>query len=103
MTLALVMLISIAGATPFAYITNYDNNTVSVIDTATNKVTATVPVGIGPEGVAVTPDGKKVYVANNDSNSVSVIDTATNTVTATGYGVFSPYGVAVNPTGTKVF
>ncbi len=71
-----------AGAAPFAYITNYDDNTVSVIDTATNKVTSTVPVGLGPGGVAVAPDGKKVYVANNDSNSVSVIDTATNSVTA---------------------
>ena len=39
-------------------------NTVSVIDTATNTVTATIPVGAGPLGVAVTPDGSKVYVAN---------------------------------------
>ena len=42
-----------------------------------------MPVGISPDGVAVTPDGTKVYVANTDSNTVSVIDTATNTVTAT--------------------
>ncbi len=40
-----------------------DNN-VSVIDTATNNVTATVHVGIYPTGVAVSPDGTKVYVAN---------------------------------------
>ncbi len=66
-----------------AYITNYGSNTVSVIDTATNTVTATIPVGIDPYGVAVTPDGSKVYVANVGSNTVSVIDTATNTVTAT--------------------
>ena len=39
------------------------DNTVSVIDTATNTVTATVPVGSYPIGVAVTPDGTKVYVA----------------------------------------
>ena len=98
-----------AGAAPFAYVTNYENNTVSVIDTATNKVTSTVPVGSGPEGIAVTPDGKKVYVANNDSNSVSVIDTATNSVianinSASGlYGFYNPYGVAVSPDGTKIY
>ena len=57
--------------------------TVSVIDTATNNVTATVTVGNNPFGVAVTPDGTKVYVANRVSNNVSVIDTATNNVTAT--------------------
>ncbi len=42
--LAFLMLASVAGAVPFAYITNYDDNTTSVIDIATNTVTSTVPV-----------------------------------------------------------
>jgi YVTN family beta-propeller protein len=46
-----------------AYVANQNSNDVSVIDTATNSVVATVPVGIQPLGVAVTPDGKHVYVA----------------------------------------
>lgn len=44
-----------------AYITNAASNTVSVIDTATNTVVGTIPVGnfpiVFPIGVAVTPDG----------------------------------------------
>ena len=83
--------------------TNCESNTVSVIDTATNTVTATVPVGKCPMGVAVSPDGTKVYVANEGSNNVSVIDTATNTVTATVTVGKSPYGIAVTPDGTKVY
>ncbi|MEU9048496.1 YncE family protein, partial [Kitasatospora sp. NPDC048343] len=66
-----------------AYVTNEGDNTVSVIDTATNTVTATVVVGTGPFDVAVTPDGLHAYVTNEGDNTVSVIDTATNTVTAT--------------------
>src|SRR6266404_2960716 len=66
-----------------AYITNNASATVSVIDTATNTVTATIHVGSNPLGVAVSPDGSKVYVTNNNDGSVSVIDTATNAVTAT--------------------
>ena len=66
-----------------AYITNQRSNTVSVIDTATNTVSATIPVGVNPVGVAVNPGGSKVYVANLSANTVSVIDTATNTVIAT--------------------
>ena len=66
-----------------AYITNYGSNTVSVIATATNAVTATIPVGNEPFGVAVSRDGSRVYVANLYSNTVSVIATATNAVTAT--------------------
>jgi YVTN family beta-propeller protein len=65
-------------------------------------VTATIPVGSQPGGVAVTPDGSKVYVANFLSNNVSVIATATNTVTAIPAGS-EPFGVAVTPDGCKVY
>jgi YVTN family beta-propeller protein len=65
-----------------AYITNLVSANVSVIDTATNTVIATIPVGSFPLGVAVTPDGRKVYVANSGSNNVFVIDTASNLVLA---------------------
>jgi YVTN family beta-propeller protein len=85
------------------YIVNNFARTVSVIATATNMVTATIPVGSYPWGVAVTPDGSKVYVANNGANTVSVIDTATNMVTATiPVGDF-PFGVAVTPDGSEVY
>ena len=49
-----------------------------VIDTATDKVVATIPVGKRPWNMALTRDGAKLYVANGRSNSVSVIDTAKN-------------------------
>ncbi len=88
---------------PQAYITNLSDNTVSVIDTASNTVTATVPVGNFPNGVAVTPDGAHVYVANVFDNAVSVIDTATNTVTATVKVGLIPWGVAVTPDGAHVY
>ena len=53
---------------------------VSVINSATNTVVATVPVGKQPYAVSVTQDGTSVDVANGDG-TVSVIDTATYTVT----------------------
>jgi YVTN family beta-propeller protein len=88
-----------------AYITNIGSNTVSVIATASNTVTATITVGFGPLGVAVTPDGSHVYVTNQLSGTVSVIATASNTVIATtpvgsfphAFGVFI---VAAMPTLT---
>jgi YVTN family beta-propeller protein len=91
-----------------AYITNqgpepFTASTVSVIDTATNTVTATIPVGPASIGVAASPDGSTVYVTNLGNNSVSVIDTATNTVTATIFVASGPVGVAVTPDGSKVY
>lgn len=58
------------------YASNGIDGTVMVIDTATNKVTATIPVGKRPWNMALTPDGSRLYVANGRSDSVSVIDTA---------------------------
>jgi YVTN family beta-propeller protein len=82
-TAMIFMLISIVDAAPFAYITNQADSTVTVIDTATNNVTATVTVENRLYGVTVTPDGKKVYVTNYGSNNVSAINTTTNMITAT--------------------
>jgi len=84
---------------------NKDENyfSVHVINTATNNVTDTVPVGSFPKGITVSPDGKKVYVTNSWNDNVSVIDTAINAVTATVPVGRFPEGIAINPTGTKVY
>lgn len=102
--LALLMLVSIVGAEPYAYIANNGiSGNVTVIDTATNIVVDTVNVGEVPWGVAITPDGSKVYVTNQVDSTVSVIDAATNTVTVTlNLGDF-PSGIAITPDGTKAY
>ena len=102
--LAFLMLVSISGAAPFAYITNYDlKGTVSVIDTSANGGGATISVGRGPVGVAVNPAGTKVYVTNAIESTVSVIDASTNTVIATVNVGVDPNGIAVTPDGNKVY
>jgi YVTN family beta-propeller protein len=76
---------------------------VSVIDTATNTVVASVVVGTDPIGVATSPDGTLVYAANSN-DTVSVIDTATNTVVHTFAVDPKPetgvHYIAVGPDGT---
>ena len=84
-------------------------NFVSVIDTATNMVVATVPVAWHARmRVAFTPDGKHAYVTNIHAFrffplNVSVIDTATNIVVATVPLGNTPLGVAVTPDGKQVY
>lgn len=74
---------------------------VSVIDTATNTVIATVALD-GPSGVAINPSGTRAYVASS-SNTVSVIDTSTNTVVASVTVGSSPNDVAINPSGSHAY
>ena len=97
--LALLMMVSIVGAEPFAYVTSYGDNIVSVIDTATNQVTDTIYGFSSPQGIAAT--GTKVYVVNTGNNTVSVISTATNTVTATI--PISLGQMAATPDGTTIY
>jgi YVTN family beta-propeller protein len=70
-------------------------------DTATNTLIATVGVGYGPDGIAVSPDGSRAYVTTT-LGTVSV-DTATNAVVATvGVGAESQ-GLAITPDGAHVY
>jgi YVTN family beta-propeller protein len=71
-----------------AYIANRGSSNTSVIDTTTNTVVKTIPVGSLVFRVAITPNGTRVYVANNGSN---------NTVVANFPVGLGPAGVAIGP------
>jgi YVTN family beta-propeller protein len=90
----------------FAYIPNYDDNTVSVIDLVTNTVTTTIPAGNAPFAVATSPLNK-VYITNALENSVSVLDAATNSVMSTilldTTGLPNQSGIAVGPNGSRIY
>ena len=45
------------------YVTNERSDDVSIIDSVTNEVVATVPLGKRPRGIHASPDGQTIYVA----------------------------------------
>jgi YVTN family beta-propeller protein len=49
------------------YVSNERSNDVSVIDPATNRVIATIPVGKRPRGLQLSRDGRTLYVALSGS------------------------------------
>jgi gliding motility-associated-like protein len=90
-------------STAFAYIPGNGSDYVTVINTITNTTAGNIPVNIGPEGVAVSPDGSRVYVTNENVSGITVISTATNTViNVFPVGKF-PFGLAVSPDGKKLY
>jgi YVTN family beta-propeller protein len=104
--LSLLMMFQMAEAkTNYAYVANYQANSVSVINTNNNSVVTTITAGIGtnPWGVAVNQAGSAAYITNPNSNNVSVISTSTNTVTATISVGTSPTGIAFAPNGKTVY
>lgn len=93
--------------------------TISVIDTATNAVVDTIPLGIGfPLELVFTPDGGTAYVPISKysggtitigTDRVAVVDTAAGAVvttiplpggTSTGTG---PVGVVITPDGSRIY
>jgi YVTN family beta-propeller protein len=118
-----------AGATAtspgyLAYVTNEDSNELTIIDTGSDSVVATVPVGTRPRGVKVTPDGKTVFVALSGSpkcpptmpdeeceklkvdkskDGIAVIDAATRAVTKVIPGGSDPEAFDISANGQLLY
>ncbi len=76
-----------------------------------NTIVATIPVGVNPDGLAITPDSRFAYVVNNNNynisnqDSVTVIDLKKNIVKETIYSsTFNePFRIAITPDGKKAY
>jgi YVTN family beta-propeller protein len=91
-----------------AYIANRDTQAITVLDTAIDKVTATISIPAGPpQFLAFAPDGRTLYVTiYNDQrtiHAIDVIDTASNTVVATIPQPARPFLPAVTPDGKLLY
>jgi YVTN family beta-propeller protein/probable HAF family extracellular repeat protein len=93
----------VSATGPFAYAPVRSANSVAVFDIPTTLQVTTIPVGSGPVGIGLGPNGNVAYVANYQGNSVSVINTTTNSVVGTIPVGTSPLGVAVTPNGSFAY
>jgi YVTN family beta-propeller protein len=75
---------------------------------SSGEVLATIPVGMEPRWVAITPDGRRAFVtleelhADGILGAVAVIDTQTSAVTAT-ITLDHPSGVVIAPDGRHAY
>jgi YVTN family beta-propeller protein len=101
--------VAIAPGGKFAYIANRGAGVVTVVDTAIDKVVATIPIPDGPpQYLAFAPDGTRLYVSvfndpDRSINRVAVLDTQSNTVVTTIKVGTRPYALAVTPDGSQIY
>ena len=94
------------------YVANSNSDTVSVVDTATNRVLETVALqpfdkkvaGVSPESVALSPDHSSLYVACAGINAVGVLNVKGAHPRAVGYipTGWYPDDVVVSPDGKYI-
>jgi len=91
----------VAASGERAYVSNVEDNAVSVVDAARGLVVGSIPTAASPHGLRMSPDGREIYVAATKGNAVSVIDVATSTeVTRIPVGK-APVQVGFTPDGTR--
>ncbi len=104
--------VGLAQGNGSVYVANAYSDTISVIDTTTNKVTRTIPVGVplpkgafgaGVDDVAVV--GNRLYVTLGQSNAVAVVDlTKSDNEAVVGYipTLYFPTSIAYDPTNGRL-
>jgi YVTN family beta-propeller protein len=107
-----------------AYVTNEDSQELSIIDTRTDSVIASIEVGTRPRGVRVSQDGKTVFVALSGSprcpptmpdeeceklkadkskDGIAVVDAASRKVTRVLPGGSDPENFDISQDGSTLF
>ncbi len=91
----------------YAYITNGDSGTVTVLDVVNVRVDREISVGQGPAAVTASPTRSEVYVVNSGLEgalgSISVIDAEKNTVATTIPLHRKPVSIDLNADGTLAY
>jgi YVTN family beta-propeller protein len=93
-----------------AYVANQGAGTISVIDTASDTLIATVPGLDVPAALAVSPDGTKLLVSESGAADVALIDTATavsgglpQRLAVPGAVSGALAGIAISPDGSHAY
>lgn len=94
------------------FVANASSDTVSIIDTAANRITRTLPLrpangtrlpGMTPTNLALSPDESRLYVTLGDWNAVAVVDLKANVVQGYVPVGWYPTAVIASPDGRRLF
>ena len=83
----------------FAYVSNREDDTVSVINAAARKVIGSVKTGGEPHGLLTDKDGKLLYVANTMSGDIYVYNTQNWERVRVLSASRGPWSMALSPDG----
>jgi YVTN family beta-propeller protein len=85
-------------------VTNWCSWTMSVVDTKTARLVATIPLaGAYPRGIAITPDSRTAFVAMMGSNRISKVNLASKKVSTFAQTGSGPRHIVISPDGKFLY
>jgi PQQ-dependent catabolism-associated beta-propeller protein len=103
LTAALLASVSLPAWAETVYVSNEKDNSVSVIDGESLKVTSTIKTGRRPRGIVLSEDMSKLYVCIGDDNRIDVIDLAAGKVVDRLPSGPDPELMALHPDGHHLY
>lgn len=85
------------------FVANSRSSSISVIDTLTNTVVATLPMSGNPEEIVMNPVLPRAYVSLPAAQKILVVDTYTNAEVNTIDVGSNHFAMAVNPQGSRLY
>jgi len=101
--LALLLAAPLVAAPIRIYVANSDDNKISVIDPATDRVVSEIPVSPNPHGIVPSPDGTRFYVSSETKDLLDVVDRKTSTIIRRVPLGVRPNNVAITADGRRVY
>ena len=99
--------IAISNATDYAYISQYEGNTIQVFDLATNTLLNSIMLPYSESEIyydLLSKNDSVLYVSNYGTNSIDVINLVTNAITQIGLGSDSyPEYMVLSPSGRHLY
>lgn len=78
------------------------DGTVSILNSVTGAIERSVYLSGVANGIAISPDGRKIYVPDSGSNSIHTLDTAVFQPSSI-HMPYQPNGIAVSPDGKRSY
>ncbi|NOY78932.1 MAG: hypothetical protein GXO76_13800 [Calditrichaeota bacterium] len=104
---------SVVATNDHVYVSNGNNDLISVIDIKTNTIVREIPLTLSPYlkglrgtlpfGLALNPDGTRLFVAEAGINAVAVVSTQSDRVLGHLPAAWFPSKVAVSPDGKTLY
>src|SRR5690349_5240810 len=95
--------VSLLSASTKIYVANSDDNKVTVIDPASDKVVGQIAVSPNPHGIEPSPDGARFYVSSESKDVLDVVDRKSGQIIRKVPIGTRPNNVAITRDGKRVY